>query len=181
MSLKLLCWSLWLLALCPALPAAAEPTQVIIVRHAERAAEPRDDPALSPEGKERAALLAELLAAADVRTILTTPYRRTRETAAALAQRLGIEPTVIATRPVDNTAHIAAVAAQARQASGAVLVVGHSNTVAGIVAALSGSQPMPLCDTSYSNLFIVTPAAPLLPAIQLKFGRPDPAGTAHCQ
>jgi len=160
MSLRSLCQSLWLLVLCAALPAAAAPAQVIVVRHAERAAEPRDDPGLSPEGLARAALLAELLAAADVRTILTTPYRRTRETAAALAQRLGLEPTVIATRPGDSAAHIAEVAAQARQASGVVLVVGHSNTVAGIVAAVSGSPPMPLCETSHSNLLIVTPVAP---------------------
>lgn len=47
--------ALWLTGLLLASGlAVAMPSQVIIVRHAERAAEPKDDPALSPEGVARA-------------------------------------------------------------------------------------------------------------------------------
>ncbi len=167
--------------LSQALYATAQPTQVFVVRHAERAAEPKDDPALSPEGAARAELLAETLAAANVRTIITTHYRRTQETAAPLAKKLGITPTVIANRPGELPAHITEVVAEARKASGVVLVVGHSNTVAGIIAGLSSSKPAQLCETTYANIFIATPAAPALPATQIKFGKLDVAPTAGCQ
>jgi phosphohistidine phosphatase SixA len=169
------------LLLSSATIAAAEPTQVIVVRHAERAAEPKDDPALSAEGAARAELLAETLKAANISTIITTHYRRTNETAAPLAKRLGITPSVIAIRRGELPAHIAEVAAAVRKASGAVLVVGHSNTVADIVAALSSSKPVKLCETTFSNLFIVTPSAPQLPAVQLKYGTPDVPPSAECQ
>ncbi|MBH9552770.1 SixA phosphatase family protein [Inhella gelatinilytica] len=167
-----------LLLTLQALYAAAEPTQVIVVRHAERAAEPRDDPPLSPEGVARAELLAEMLQAANVTAIVTTAYRRTQETAAPLAKKRGLAPTIIPVRRGELPAHIAEVAAAVRQASGAVLVVGHSNTVTEIVAALSGSKPSPLCETSFSNLFVLSPNAP---ALQLKFGKPDAAAAAGCQ
>lgn len=159
----------------------AEPMQVLVLRHAERATTPQDDPALSPEGLARAELLADMLASAQVRTIITTHYRRTQETAAPIAKRLGITPTAITVRRGDTAAHIADVIAEVRKASGVVLVVGHSNTVAGIVAALSGSTPMPLCETSFANLFIITPTVAALPAVQLKFGKPDVAPAAGCQ
>ena len=168
-------------ALLQVIPATAEPTQVFVLRHAERAATSQDDPALSPEGVARAALLADLLASTHVRTIITTHYRRTQETAAPIATRLGINPTIITVRRGDTAAHIADVIAEVHKASGVVLVVGHSNTVAGIVAGLSGSAPLPLCETSFSNLFITTPTLAALPAVQLKFGKPDVAPAAGCQ
>lgn len=161
--------------------ATAEPTQVFVVRHAERAAEPKDDPALSPAGIARAELLAETLAAANVRTIITTQYRRTQETAAPLAKRQGVTPSVIANRKGELPAHIAEVVAEVRKASGVVLVVGHSNTVSAIVAGLSSSSPVELCETTYANIFIATTATPSLPATQLKFGKPDAAPQAGCQ
>ena len=42
--------------------ARAEPSLVIVVRHAERAPEPRGDPSLSAAGNQRAQLLADTLA-----------------------------------------------------------------------------------------------------------------------
>lgn len=164
-----------------ALTATAEPTQVIVVRHAERAPEPKDDPALSAEGVARAELLAEMLKAANVGTIITSHYRRTQETAAPLAKKLGITPTAITIRRGEIPAHINEVVAEVRKASGVVFVVGHSNTVAGIVAALSSSKPIKLCETTFSNIFIATPSTPQLPAMQIKFGKPDEAPMADCQ
>lgn len=161
--------------------ATAMPTQVIVVRHAERAAEPKDDPTLSPEGVQRAELLAATLATANVQTIITTHYRRTQETAAPLARRLGLTPVVVPVRRGEQAAHIQEVLAKLREASGVVLVVGHSNTVAGLVAGLSASTPAPLCETTFANLFITTPAVPTAPALQLKYGKPDEAPAAGCQ
>ncbi len=159
----------------------AEPSQVIVVRHAERALEPKADPVLSSEGQQRAVLLADTLARANVQAIITTQYRRTQETAAPLAKRLGIMPTVITTRRGELPEHIAEVVAAVRRNSGVVLVVGHSNTVSNLVAELSGSTPLPLCETSFAHVFVIASATPHLPALQLQYGAPDPVPTHGCQ
>ena len=66
--------------------SAAEPvTTVIVVRHAEKAAEPAADPPLTAEGIARAEVLSKLLSTMPVTAILSTDYVRTRSTAAPLA------------------------------------------------------------------------------------------------
>jgi 2,3-bisphosphoglycerate-dependent phosphoglycerate mutase len=82
-------------------PDAAE---LLLIRHGE--SEPaslaapfplvdgRSDPALSPEGREQAELIATRLAAADIDAIYVSTLRRTAETAAPLAARLGLVPGV---------------------------------------------------------------------------------------
>jgi probable phosphoglycerate mutase len=52
------------------------------------------DPALAPEGHEQAKRLASRLATAGIDAIYVTPLRRTAETAAPLAARLGLVPRV---------------------------------------------------------------------------------------
>ena len=52
------------------------------------------DPALAPEGRAQAERLADRLAGHRIDAIYVTSLRRTAETAAPLAARLGIEPTV---------------------------------------------------------------------------------------
>ena len=53
------------------------------------------DPALAPEGEVQAALVAERLATEPLSGLFITPLRRTAQTAAPLAARLGLEPIVI--------------------------------------------------------------------------------------
>lgn len=67
--------------------------------HPERPFPLRDghgDPELAPEGHEQAEQLATRLAAAPLDAIYVTTLRRTHQTAAPLAARLGIEPIEIA-------------------------------------------------------------------------------------
>ncbi len=52
------------------------------------------DPPLSPLGRAQAERLCERLAAEHVDAVYVTPLRRTAETAAPLAARLGVEPVV---------------------------------------------------------------------------------------
>ncbi|MGO9151443.1 MAG: histidine phosphatase family protein [Acidimicrobiales bacterium] len=83
-------------------PAGA--TELLLVRHGEsQAADPdrpfplvdgRGDPQLSQLGREQAALIADRLAATRVDAIVVTSLRRTAETAAPLAARLGLVPEV---------------------------------------------------------------------------------------
>lgn len=161
--------------------AQAQPSLVVVVRHAERATEPNGDPALSPEGIERAQALADHLVDANVKSIITTELRRSRETALPTARKFGIEPQVVATSRDGVQAHVREVVAAVRKLTGVVLVVGHSNTVAAIVAGLSDARPIELCDTSYSNVFVIDPQPDGGAVLQFKYGRADPAPSAGCQ
>ena len=152
--------------------AAAAVTTVLLVRHAERP--PGADPSLDATGQARAQALAEALGSAGVTAIYTTQFRRTQETAAPLAQRLGLTPQAIAAQGGGAAAaHAAEVAStiRTRHAGGVVLVVGHSNTVPLIVRALGGSAPAEIADSEHRDLFIVTlPAAGAVRTVHAKYG-----------
>lgn len=167
-----------LAAAAPHAPAPA--TVVLVVRHAERAPGTGDVP-LSANGEARARALADVGRAAGVNAIITTQYLRTRQTAAPLATALNLTPEVMGAQG-DVQAHAQAVASAIRQrhAGGTVLVVGHSNTVAPIVAALGGARPRDLCDTEYDAIFLVVldDEGPVR-AVKSRFGAPTPTG-AEC-
>ncbi|MEP6592035.1 MAG: histidine phosphatase family protein [Gemmatimonadota bacterium] len=152
---------------------------VVIVRHAEKASETERDPSLSDIGRVRAAALDSALADAHVVAILVTQFRRTSETAALVAARHHIVPTVI---PTDGgvAVHAAAVARAARGQDGVVLVVGHSNTVMPIAAALGAPRLPDLCDRSYSVMLVVTPGDPHGGVLRSHFGAADPPGADAC-
>jgi hypothetical protein len=69
-----------------------------------------------------------------------------------------------------------------RKAKGnAVLVVGHSNTVSLIVAALGGPRFPELCDAQYAGLYIVrVPAHGAASLVRAQYGAPDPPDAASC-
>jgi probable phosphoglycerate mutase len=79
-------------------------TDLLVVRHGESAAARLDqpaplvdghsDPELAPEGREQAERLADRLAHEHIDAIYVTTLRRTAETAAPLAARLGLTPIV---------------------------------------------------------------------------------------
>lgn len=149
------------LLLCvPALPAvrAEAPTVVIVVRHAEKAAAEGGDPPLSEAGRKRAERLADIAEQAGVGFAYTTQFRRTRETARPLVERLKIPAQAVELTGANMAGHPAALAAEIRtkHKGKAVLVVGHSNTAPRVAAALSG-RPIPDLDdaTEFDALFVV--------------------------
>lgn len=135
-------------------PISAPPTVVLLVRHAEKASQPPQDPPLTEAGAARAQALAAVARDAGVTAIITTQYERTRKTAEPTATALHITPEVVDAGPVAQ--HAKAVADQVlKHAGGTVLVVGHSNTVPAIVGALGAPRPRDLCDSEYDQLFVV--------------------------
>jgi 2,3-bisphosphoglycerate-dependent phosphoglycerate mutase len=142
--------------------AAAEPQIIFLVRHAERAASAPaattagqgmtaapDDPPLSAAGHERAARLAAMLTSANIRYIYATEFLRTRQTAAPTAQARHLETISL---PANNSD---AIVTQVRQLKGNVLIVGHSNTVPGLLKGLGIKDDITIADSEYDNLFIV--------------------------
>ena len=170
-----------LLAICTlavaAVPASAQTaattTTVILVRHAEKAASPADDPPLNAAGEARSRELAQAVRDAGVSAIITTQFARTRATGQPIATALGITPTVVA---ATNTNHVQDVVAEIRKHPGqTVLIVGHSNTVPAIVEALGAKRPPAICDSQYDNLFVVTmPSSGAVGAVRAKYGEPSP-------
>jgi broad specificity phosphatase PhoE len=144
------------IALTSARATAAQMT-VYVVRHAEKAAAPAGDPPLSPAGEARAEALVDSAKHAGVHAIITTQYLRTKETAAPTAAALGITPEVVPTTSAQSIADV--VAAVRKHTGETVLVVGHSNTVPGIVAGLGAEEPPAICDSEYDNLYVVKIAA----------------------
>lgn len=154
------------LLLSPGLFAA--PDLVIFVRHAEKEASPTDNPPLSPAGRARAAefvkVVTVLTAKIPLRAIFTTDFLRTRDTAAPLAAATHIAPTVTNDDPV---ARIRAIR------GGAVVVVGHSNTVPGFIQALGGPAGIVIDDAEFGHLFLLaTPGTSQAKLAALTYGRP---------
>lgn len=127
-------------------------TTVILVRHGEKAG-PSGDVPLSDSGNARAAELARVLAGQKVDAIYTTPYERTRKTAAPTATKLGLQAVEIAAEKT-YAADMAKIIREKHE-GGTVLVVGHSNTTRDVILALGGNIPE-IADSQYDDLFVVT-------------------------
>jgi len=152
-------------------------TTVIVVRHAEKAAQPAADPPLTDAGRARADALWEAVKDAGVRAVITTQLARTIETGAPTAEHLGIKGEVVAAGGADHATHVAA--AVKKHVGETVLVVGHSNTVPAIIAALGAKEPPALCDDAYDNLYVVTmDAAGRASLIHSRYGVATPVGAA---
>jgi phosphohistidine phosphatase SixA len=169
----------------PGAAIAQEPTVVILVRHAEKATpDPPDaDPPLTVAGRARARALAEALADAGVDAVITSQWQRTRLTAAPLAERLEIEPEVISTSGAQAQPEAVAEAIRTRHAGQTVLVVGHSNTLHEVIAALGGSAVEEICESQYADLLVLVldggGEAPAL--IRTRYGVPSPPPGPECE
>ena len=128
--------------------ASAEP-MVIIVRHAEKAANDPTDPDLSPAGQKRAEALAQMLKDAHISAIFTSELKRTQETAAPLTKLIGVAPTVVPAKDY------ATLVSKLHQTQGAALVVGHGNTIPDVLKALGIDTPVQIPEDDYTELFVV--------------------------
>jgi phosphohistidine phosphatase SixA len=110
--------------------------------------------------------------------VVTTQYQRTRLTAAEVIAAGGLTPIVVTAGGATHAADVAT-AIKARPAGEVVLVVGHSNTVAQIIAALGGPKLPNICDSQYSNMFVLEMTGPNAPKlIRANYGKPDPVDPA---
>jgi broad specificity phosphatase PhoE len=133
-------------------PTTPKPSTIVfLVRHAERDGEGAD-PLITEAGHKRAKALADLLADAGITAIYSSEFQRTQQTAAPLAERLGLKVTVVPAKDRDAlVAHIRELGPGAR-----ALIVGHSNTVPGLASRLTGAKTAEMPDTEYDRLYVAT-------------------------
>jgi phosphohistidine phosphatase SixA len=135
--------------------SAASTTTVFVMRHAEKAEAPADDPPLSQAGEARALELEQHFGRAPkgqgLDAIYVSEFRRTQDTIRPLANRLGIPMIVV---PAAEPAQVVDRALDEYR-GGSVLIVGHSNTVPDIVEELSGDEVGPMSEAEYGILYIV--------------------------
>src|SRR5690349_1864905 len=168
-----------LLILAAPLAAQQPPTIAILVRHAEKAPVPTDDPPLSNAGRARATAPAVIARDAGVTAIITTQFVRSKETARPAAESLGIAPEVARAGGPDHVSEVARLVRA--HAGGVVLVVGHSNTIPAIAAALGARQPAAICDSEYDGLYVVVLEPEGRPShlVSARYGEPSPR-SASC-
>src|SRR5438093_1541975 len=141
--------ALFLLVFVSVSTASAQPV-VVIVRHAEKAANGGNDPDLSSAGHARAEALARILKDSGITAIFSTEFKRTQETAAPTATSTHVTPTVVAAK--DTTALVT----KLHQLNGNALVVAHGDTIPNIAKALGINSSVNIPDADYSELLIVT-------------------------
>jgi broad specificity phosphatase PhoE len=154
----------WLLALAGMLALgvaawavlAASTTIVVVMRHAEKAADGTQDPPLSAAGVERAGRIAAMFGGGPrelaVDTIFVTQWRRTGATATPLATRLGVP--MISVQAEDLKALEARILHEYRGRR--VLVVAHSDTVPELVHDLARGATIPLTgDGEYGTAYVI--------------------------
>ena len=125
-------------------------TTVYLVRHAEKSSVGKD-PALTNAGRQRALELARQLQGAGIDAIYSTDFARTRQTAAPLAEQLGLEIRFYDWNRMDELASTLILT------GGRYLVVGHSDTTPELVATLGG-EPGPAIDEpgEHDRLYVVS-------------------------
>ena len=114
-----------------------------LARHAEKLT--GDNPGLTQAGHERAHRIARIVTPSDIQKIYSTDYRRTQQTAAPLAKKLGL--SVITYDPKN----LQQFAEELRQSNENAVIIGHSNTTPQLVRLLSG-QAIPDMDENIYHL-----------------------------
>ena len=138
-------------------------TTVFLIRHAERADEPRQDPPLTEKGVARSEALARLLSSAGIKAIYTSQFARTKLTAEPLAKQLGVTATPLSLKTSPSNPR--AIADESTKetvdkilshAGGSVLVVGHSNSIPDVIKLLGGDVVPTIDEKKFDDLFVVT-------------------------
>lgn len=122
--------------------------RVVLVRHADVTSGGGTDPPLNAAGLVRAEELRHVLGDAGIQAIFVSEFLRTQQTAAPLAEDLGLTPTALA----DPGAIVAGI--RALPSSSAALVVGHTNTLPDIATQLGAASLPAIGATEFDRLFI---------------------------
>ena len=143
---------LFFLTIFTAMTAFASLAQeaVYVIRHSEKELS-GDDPAITAEGEARAAAWAEMLKHAGIDVVFTSDAKRTQQTGEIIAEKLGL-PLNSASR-ADSAGLVDALSFDHEEDT--VLVVGHAETIPGILGSLGAFEDIDISQTDFANLFIL--------------------------
>jgi len=157
-----------------------KPTTVFLVRHAEKEAEPKQDPPLSKEGVARSQELARMLSTAGVKAIYTSQFVRTKQTAEPLAAKNGLSAIVLTLKT--NPANLRLIAEEStaelvnkilQRPGDTALVIGHSNWIPDVIKLLGGDVVPTIDEQKFDDLFVVTIYGKgKAKVVQMKYGAP---------
>ena len=128
---------------------------IVLVRHAEKAAstdmDMTGDVDLSPEGRQRAERLAQMIKKYKPHEIFATDYKRTRQTAEPIAKLRGKE---IQTYDPQKQAELIPKILASK--TDHYLIVGHSNTIPALANLLAKKDIFKsLADTEYGVIWVI--------------------------
>lgn len=126
--------------------ALAEPSMIYLVRHGEKANVGKD-PALTLQGHLRAQNITTTLHRAGIQAIFSSSTTRTLQTAQPLASKLGLKVEQY------DAATPKTLVDKVKSLQGAVLVVGHSNTLPELVRLFGGAPGEEIGDEEYDRLY----------------------------
>lgn len=136
--------------------SASTTTVVVLARHAEKDLSSIQDPPLSAVGEQRAERLAQMFGRSKgvgrIDAIYVSDARRTQQTAAPLAERLGKHAVVV---PAADTKGLVTRVMHEHE-GGTVLIIGHSNTVPELIHELGDIDVPPFGDDEYDTLYVLS-------------------------
>ena len=134
--------------LCRLIPRLCTAT-IVLLRHAE----PVDgtDPGLSPAGLARVEALVHALESMGVDAVFHSEFRRTRETAEAVAVAAGITPEEVGAGDID----VLVSRLRGLPRGSTAVVIGHTDTVPPTIERLGGGTVPPIGAGEFDNLYIV--------------------------
>lgn len=146
-------------------------TTLFLVRHAEKVSDGSADPDLTAAGAERADELAYILGHVDLDAVYSTPYSRTKQTVLPTAKQRNLEVRLYNPGDPDFLRRVLQ-----QHSGGAVLIVGHSNTIPSLANELTGRPDFSdLDDGIYDNLFVASVQAEgKTVVLRMRFGARTP-------
>ncbi|MDK2126944.1 SixA phosphatase family protein [Parachitinimonas caeni] len=150
-------------------------TEIILVRHADKASDDPVDPSLSSQGDARAKALAKVMQYSGLQQIFSSQYRRTRQTALAVAETHGlmVEERPINAENAESYAQQLASEIREKHLGKTILIVNHSDVVPDLVAQLTGLRIEPIAETEYDRLITLRlPAQGAPRLLQSRYGAP---------
>jgi phosphohistidine phosphatase SixA len=149
-----------------------EITTIYLVRHAEKEKNAPDpnDPGLSDAGDKRSHTLAHVLKDASIDVIFETQYRRTQLTVKPLVIMAGISTQRYQAGDTQGVANTIL----SQHTGDRILIVGHSNTIDDIAAALGATGLSDLSEDQFDRLFVIHRFADVVHLDRLRYGVETP-------
>lgn len=147
-SMRIFCVTL-LLLFATGFHASAQDA-VYLIRHGEKELS-ETDPALTPEGQERAAAWAVMLGRVGLDAIITSDALRTKETGRIIADALALRPYALPRADIAGLID----ALEFEHEGETVLIVGHAETIPRILEYLGVLKDVTIDQSEFANLFVV--------------------------